>query len=446
MVGSLFLCREEKSAPLRASPKPGFGCAGRPACADEIIIKPGFDCAGRPDLVGEILLAATRFVCKIVAWAALARPGFLPLVASIPLLQLLDPVPPAIVAGDIRWVVRPLDPNQGDQVSLLRSAGGGVWSCLYPDSSIRLVRTTLRTRVARDQTPGVRYAHPLAPVVVTDALLAALLGALDQAGASWNAGNTELEICSADVHAIVGAAVARPAPDLLLGMAAGDAAPSAVGGFFGLRACIGFVRRLPFWIWNATVPCGSRPTRAAALGLAVFVFYSSPKSMGTMIGLVTLLTAVSTSVQYTFTQIQEMGLMFAKFAEEATKDIGSFKGAVSGIPGWCWAGLLLWALWCFSAHHPSLITPSSVPISTAAALSQLTSPIPPSAPTRSRETDVLIGKLLDEQRSLRRTIMYLEEQSSRAEPAAPLAVIDEAPEDSRLATMITRVEAMEGLM
>jgi hypothetical protein len=194
------------------------------------------------------------------------------------------------------------------------------------------------------------------------------------------------------------------------------------------------------------VPFGSRPTSAAALGLAVFVFYGSSKSMATMIGLVTLRTLVSTSVQYTFAQIQEMGLMFAKFGEEAAKDIGSFEGAVSGIQGWCWAGLLLWALWCFSAPHPLLVTPASVPFATAAALPQLTSLIPPSAPTRSRKADDMIGKLLDEQRSLRRTIMYLEEQSSRAEPAAPLAVIDEAPEDSRLATMITRVEAMEGLL
>ena len=71
-------------------------------------------------------------------------------------------------------------------------------------------------------------------------------------------------------------------------------------------------------------------------------------------------------------------------------------------------------------------------------------PSAPSVPTLSHETDEMVERLLDEQRSLRGTIMNLEEKTSRPEPVEQ----DSTPkvEDSMLTTMIRRVEAMEEVM
>jgi hypothetical protein len=77
---------------------------------------------------------------------------------------------------------------------------------LHPDSSFRTVRTTLWARVAKVHTPGVQFALPLVPVLFMDALLVALSGAWDQEGASWDAVNIELEVCSAAGSAFIGAA------------------------------------------------------------------------------------------------------------------------------------------------------------------------------------------------------------------------------------------------
>jgi len=251
-------------------------------------------------------------------------------------------MPPPLVAGDERWVTRPLDLNQGDQIDLLRSAGGGVWSCLYPDFTLRLVRTTtLRARVSRESLAGIQYAQPPAPIVITEALLAGLAPSLDHAGTSWNAGNIELEICSADVRAIVLGPAGTAAPWPFLGGPAVGAPRGVANTSQSFSTANGMVRKCPSAVWDATLPFGNRPTRIAALGLALFAICSSGNTIAAKIGIVTFLTSASTSLQTAFAKLQEWGVALPGWAEEATKDIGSFTSAVSEIPGWCWAGLLL---------------------------------------------------------------------------------------------------------
>jgi hypothetical protein len=348
----------------------------------------------------------------------------------------------AVQPGERRWI-QGVNANTGQEAFTVAPAGGGVWTMVYADGLLRVVRAGNWRRVTKTPTADVVYERFVAGFLTPPALLESIRAESDAAIQLWNDGQLELEVVVCPTVFV---------PNFGAGQGAVGAAPRR------RNAVIHQLMRAPTALWKATTVFSDHlVVRAGALLLMVMGGARGTQSAGRKLGLFSLLSAVTTSsvetlewVEQVRTDVKERFEAVKTYLAMDSDDLWDF----------CWIGLgvaILLGMWFTKSGPPAAAPPA------AAFAPAPRPPNPPGPRPAQRQTsfadDQVIQDLLAEQRKLTRTVLDLQSQLASGSPgdAAAGAFVagatdprrDEVPEASPslgYEKMIERLDKMEAMM